>query len=100
MAPPPPSRPPLRRARAVAAGLLAVVLGSLGLLGCGGGSDDPAVTGPRQQAVEKLRDYGLTAEQARCIADDLGAEAVVEATDLNALADSQEYRDAADACIG
>ena len=89
-----------RRARAVGAGLLAVLLGALGLLGCGGSDDDPAVTGPRTQAVEKLRDYGLTAKDAACVADELGAETVVEATDLNALAESQEYRDAADACIG
>ena len=100
MASPAPSSARARRARAVAAGLLAVVLGAFGLLGCGASDDDPAVTGPRAQAVEKLRDYGLTARDAACVADELGAETVVEATDLNALAESQEYRDAADACIG
>lgn len=88
-----------RRPLAVAATLLAVALGVLGLAGCGSDDEDPAVEGPRAQAVEKLRDYGLTAEEADCVADELGAESVVEATDLTALVDSQEYRDAADACI-
>ena len=90
----------VRRPLAVAATALVVVLGVLGLGGCGGGSDDdPSVTGPKAQAVEELQDYGLTEEQADCIADALGPQSVVEATDLNALVDSQEYRDAADACI-
>lgn len=92
-------RPSVRRPLAVAATALAVVLGMVGLAGCGGSDEDPSVAGARAQAVEKLRDYGLTDEQAECLADELGPESVVESTDLNALVDSQEYRDAADACI-
>ncbi|WP_421119448.1 hypothetical protein ACE2AJ_19150 [Aquihabitans daechungensis] len=60
---------------------------------------DPERTGPTKQAVERLHDYGLTDEQARCVVDEVGAESVVEASDLNALADSQQYRDAAEACL-
>jgi hypothetical protein len=49
--------------------------------------------------VERLHDFGLTEEQASCIVDEVGAEAVVEASDLTALTDSQQYRDAAEACL-
>lgn len=70
------------------------------LVACGGGSsDDPAVTGPVDQAVERLRDYGLSAAQARCVVDEVGASTVVEASELTAFVDSQQYRDAADRCI-
>ena len=88
------------RRRTLAATAVLVALGSLILGACGGASSsDPEVTGPRAQAVEKLRDYGLTRPQAACIAEALGAQTVVEATDLNALVDSQPYRDAAKKCI-
>ena len=60
---------------------------------------DPESTGPTTQAVERLHDYGLTEDQAECVVEDLGAEAVVEATDLTAFADSQQYQDAAKACV-
>ena len=60
---------------------------------------DPERTGPTKQAVERLHDFGLTTEQARCVVDEVGAASVVEATDLNALTDSQQYQDAAEACI-
>ena len=81
--------------------LVLALVASLALAaGCGGdGDDDPATTGPRAQAVEKLRDYGLTAEQARCVVDEVGADTVVEASDVNALTEGQAYRDAAEECI-
>ncbi len=60
---------------------------------------DPERTGPTKQAVERLHDFGLTNEQARCMVDEIGAESVVEATDLNALTESQQYRDAAETCL-
>ena len=66
---------------------------------CGDEGSDPETSGPAKQAVERLHDFGLTTEQARCIVDEVGADSVVEATDLNALTDSQEYQDAAEACI-
>lgn len=66
---------------------------------CSSEGSDPEQTGPNKQAVEKLRDFGLTAEQAECVVDEVGAESVVEATDLNAYTDSQQYQDAAKACI-
>lgn len=79
---------------------LAIAVGLVsGAAACGGSSDDPATTGPRDQAVEKLRSYGLTADQARCIVDELGADTVVEAADTNALTEGQAYRDAAEECI-
>jgi hypothetical protein len=89
----------VRRPLAVAATVIVAALALVGLGGCGGSDDDPATTGPRTQAVERLRDYGLTEDQATCIADELGAETVVEAADVNALAEGQAYRDAAEGCI-
>jgi hypothetical protein len=89
-----------RRTVAMAATLVAIALAAMGLGGCGdSGGSDPATSGARTQAIEELHDYGLTEEQATCIADELGAETVIEATDLNALVEGQEYRDAAEACI-
>lgn len=67
---------------------------------CGDGDgSDPESTGPTKQAVERLHEFGLTNEQAGCLVDEIGADTVVEATDLNALTDSQQYQDAAEACI-
>lgn len=85
----------LRRAAALAVAV------ALATTGCGGdgGSDGADTTGPRTRAVEQLRDLGLTADQADCVVDELGAETVVEATDLNALTESQQYRDAATTCV-
>jgi hypothetical protein len=60
---------------------------------------DPERTGPTKQAVERLHDYGLTNDEAGCIVDEIGAESVVEATDLNALTEGDQYQDAAKACI-
>ncbi len=60
---------------------------------------DPERTGPTKQAVERLHDFGLTNEQARCMVDEVGADSVVEATDLNALTGGQQYRDAATTCL-
>lgn len=59
----------------------------------------PEETGVRTRAIEELRDYGLTAKQAACVTDKLGAQSVVEATDLTALTEGQPYKDAADVCI-
>ena len=90
---------PARSVRLAAASLLAVALVAAGA-GCSkDDGSDPESTGPTKQAVERLHDYGLTTEEARCVTDELGAEAVVEATDLTALTDSQQYRDAAKACV-
>lgn len=76
----------------------AAFLGSAAGCSSDGGSD-PESTGPQKQAVERLRDFGLGKEEATCIADEVGAEAVVEAADLNAFAESQQYQDAAETCI-
>lgn len=101
MASSPPASAPwaTRRPLAVAATVLVAVLALVGLGGCGGSEDDPAIEGPRAQAIERLVDYGLTDDEATCVADELGAQTVVEAADVNALAEGQAYRDAADRCI-
>ena len=59
----------------------------------------PEESGVRTRAIEELRDYGLTAKQAACVTDELGAQSVVEATDLTALTEGQPYKDAAELCI-
>ncbi|MFN8019393.1 MAG: hypothetical protein U0P45_14915 [Acidimicrobiales bacterium] len=87
--------PPATTARA---GALALAL-AVAATACGGSSSDPATVGPRRQAEERLRDYGLTAKQATCVVDELGAESVVEVGDLDALVASQQYKDAARTCI-
>jgi hypothetical protein len=89
---------PRSRHRLVIASFLALSVGSV-LGACSSGGSNPDETGPTNQAVEKLRDFGLTTEQAECVVDEVGAESVVEATDLNAYTDSQQYQDAAEACI-
>lgn len=88
------------RARRLAAWSLvaASLVASAGACSKSDGSD-PERTGPTEQAVERLRDFGLSADQAACIVDEVGAGSVVEAADLNALTESQQYRDAAKACI-
>ncbi|MCB1039613.1 MAG: hypothetical protein R2701_07055 [Acidimicrobiales bacterium] len=88
----------LRRPAAVAATLLVAALGTLGLAGCGDSDGGPAARAERTQAVERLQDYGLSDDQASCVVDALGAETIVEATDLNAFTEGQDYRDAADRC--
>jgi hypothetical protein len=60
---------------------------------------DPESTGPTKQAVERLEDFGLTDEQATCIVDELGADTVVEATDLTALTESEQFQDASKDCL-
>lgn len=80
---------------------VAVVAAALLLLatGCGDGQpDDQAPPAARRQAEEKLNDYGLTEAQAACVVERLGADTVVEAGDLNALAESATYQAAARAC--
>ncbi|QXC61668.1 hypothetical protein KSP35_02125 [Aquihabitans sp. G128] len=95
--PPPPGAPVRHPLRATAVALALAVA----LAGCGGSSDskDPESAGLRKRSIEVLRDFGLTAEQAACITDDLGAETVVEAADVQALTEGQAYRDAAKDCI-
>ena len=85
-----------RRPAVVGATLLALMLGGLGLVSCG--SSDPSSAARTKQAVERLHEFGLTSAQAACIVDEVGAEAVVEATDLNALTEGSQYREAADDC--
>ena len=87
-----------RSPRLAVASLLAAAA-FLGGAACSSGGSDPESTGPAKQAVERLREFGLTADDAECVVDELGAEAVVESTDLNALTDSQQYQDAAATCI-
>ena len=87
------------RTSRIGAAVLAATL-VIGAASCSSGEgSDPETVGPQQQAVERLRDFGLGKDEATCIVDEVGADAVVEATDLNALTDSQQYRDAAEACI-
>lgn len=79
----------------VAALAAALVIAALGCSSSSGGTP----SGPAQnQAVERLRDFGLTKGQASCVVDRLGADTVVEAGDLSALARSGPYQDAAKAC--
>lgn len=87
-----------RPRRLAAAALLAAGL-VIGSASCSSGGSDPEATGATEQAVERLRDFGLDADEAECVVDELGADTVVESTDLTALTDSQQYRDAADSCI-
>jgi hypothetical protein len=88
-----------RSPRLAVASLLAAALLS-GAAACSDdGGSDPETTGPVEQAVEQLRDFGLTADEAECVVDELGADTVVESTDLSALTGSQQYQDAADTCI-
>jgi hypothetical protein len=87
-----------RSARVTLASLLVAGLALAGA-GCSSGGSDPESTGPTAQAVERLREFGLDADEAECVVDELGADTVVESTDLTALTDSQQYQDAADSCI-
>lgn len=68
------------------------------LTACGDGGETEADTGPRARAVEQLVAFGLDDDEAECIVDEVGADAVVEATDLNAYTESEQYRSAADGC--
>ncbi|MGN6693912.1 MAG: hypothetical protein ACTHN0_07010 [Aquihabitans sp.] len=89
----------IRSRRAVAATLVAASLVTAAASCSKSDGSDPESTGPTKQAVERLHDFGLTKEQAACVVDEVGADAVVEAADLNAFTDSQQYQDAAKACI-
>lgn len=91
---------PARSPRWAAAALLAASLVVVTASCSSSDGSDPESTGPTNQAVERLFDFGLTQKQASCIVDEVGAESVVEASDLNAFTDSQQYQDAAKACIG
>jgi hypothetical protein len=90
---------PHPRLRPIGAVALALAL-AVAATACG--SDGPGDTeqqGARDRAVERLHDYGLTTGQAECVVDELGAPAVVEAPDLNALTDGQDYQDAVSGCV-
>ena len=89
----------MRPSRPTVSALLAAFAFAALIGACSSGGSDPATAGPRKQATEKLHAFGLTSKQASCVVDKIGAQTIVEATDLNAFADSQQYRDAADACI-
>lgn len=93
-----PERRPLLRNLVRAALFTALVL--TGAVGCGSSDSapDPGAAGARRQAQEKLRDYGLAKAEASCIVDELGADTVVEAPDVEALVAGKAYRDAARAC--
>jgi hypothetical protein len=90
---------PARTLRIAAWSLVAASLVTVGASCSESDGSDPESSGPAKQAVERLQDFGLTTEQANCVVDEVGAEAVVEASDMTALADSQQYQDAAKACI-
>lgn len=84
------------------AALIAMVL-TVVAAGCGSssgsGSEDRGTGGAQDRAIEVLRDFGLTSEEAACVTDDLGAQTIVEASDIQALTEGQAYRDAAEDCI-
>ena len=90
---------PARSRRTAALSLVAAALVVVGSACSKSDGSDPEKTGPTKQATERLHDFGLTKEQAGCVVDKIGADAVVEATDLNALTESGPYQDAAKACI-
>jgi hypothetical protein len=77
--------------------LTGVVL--LALTACSGDGEPTPPQGSVDRAVERLVDYGLTTDEAACVADALGPATVVEAGDINAFADSEAYRDAVEGCI-
>lgn len=83
--------------RALGAAALVAVAGAC-VTGCGGGGGSELDQGAVDQAVEQLRDFGLSKDQAACVVDELGPESVIEAGDLIALTESQDYQDAAEAC--
>lgn len=90
---------PARSVRRGAASFLLAVALLAGAACSSGGDADPESTGPTKQATERLREFGLDADEATCVVDELGADAVVEAPDIGALTESQQYQDAADSCI-
>ena len=88
------------RTRSVALVLLIVVSLSTVVASCSkSDGSDPEASGATTQAVERLQDFGLAKDEATCIVDEVGAPSVVEATDLIAYTDGQQYQDAAEACI-
>lgn len=90
---------PVRSRRAAALAMLAASVVALGASCSKSDGSDPESTGPAKQAVERLHDFGLTEDQASCLVDELGAESVVEATDLTALTEGEQYQQAAKACL-
>ena len=97
MAPRPALRTTRHRTVATAAASVVALVLAVGCSSDGGDADDEGATA---QAVEQLEAFGLEADQAACVVDELGPAAVVEADDLTALAQSQTYQDAAAACTG
>ena len=73
----------------------------VGTVACGSSSPkgDADTKGQRAQAIDELHRYGLTKDQAACMADKLGPATVVAASDMAALAAGQPYQDAAKGCI-
>lgn len=88
-----------RSRTAAAVSMLAVSLVTVAASCAKSDGSDPESTGPAKQAVERLHDFGLSTTEARCVVDKVGADSVVEATDLNAYTDGQQYQDAAKDCI-
>ena len=79
---------------------LAALVLTAAVAGCGSsGGDDPEAAGVRRRAIEQLRDYGLTADQAACVVDEMGAETVTATPAMDVLVTGQAYRDAAEGCI-
>lgn len=78
---------------------IAVLTLAVTLLACGSDSaGDRDAAGERTRAVTQLVDFGLPEAQAECIVDELGAEVVVAAGDMDVLAGGQVYQDAVATC--
>lgn len=78
---------------------VAVLALTMTVLSCGSDGDaDPDAAGEQTRAVTQLVDFGLPEEQARCVVDELGADVVVAARDMDVLADGQVYQDAVASC--
>lgn len=75
---------------------LAVAVATVGCSSSDG--DATSDKGKAKQAVEELQGFGLSEDEATCIVDAIGADAIVEAVDLNAFSESQQYQDAAGDC--
>lgn len=81
--------------------IASVALCALLLVSCGGSSSSEKVKDEAMvdRAVNELVKSGLPRDQARCITEELGAETVVEASDIGVLTDGDAYAQAAERCI-
>lgn len=78
---------------------IAVLISAVTLLACGSDSTaDRDAAGARTRAVTQLVDFGLPEDQSECIVDELGADVVVAAGDMDVLAAGQVYQDAVATC--